>query len=177
MKTLGTTFRKYPVFSNSIIYGSLCVGAEFSQQTFQRKLMTSHPEKYDTGVIARYAIYGTTMTGPLLTVWYRWLDNYLVGKSLKVIAGKVLIDQFFMTPQILVIFYVAMSIMERKENIFQELQEKFPVTFKNSCLFWLPMTSINFLMIPKRFRVIFVGSCSFAWINILCWIKRNEPLE
>ncbi|KAK9887187.1 hypothetical protein WA026_020640 [Henosepilachna vigintioctopunctata] len=167
-------FKNYPVVSNSIIYGSLCVGAEFSQQCITKKLMSTPPQPIDTDMVARYAIYGTTIGGPLLAVWYRWLDNKFVGTSIKIISRKLLIDQFFMTPQLLVIFYVAMSVMEKKSNLFEECRQKFLPTFKNSCMFWLPVQSINFLLVPPAFRVTYVGCCSFAWVNILCWIKRQE---
>ncbi|XP_044760013.1 mpv17-like protein [Coccinella septempunctata] len=174
LKTIRKIFYKYPIISNSVIYGSLCVGAEVSQQTVQKKLLKTPPEKYDPAVIGRYAIYGTTIAGPLLTVWYQWLDKLVVGKTLRVAAKKVLIDQFIMTPQLLIIFFVAMSFMENKENVFEECKQKYLVTFKNSCMFWLPVQSLNFLVIPSSLRVLYVGICSFAWINILCWIKRTD---
>lgn len=42
LKTAKKIFNNYPVVSNSIIYGSLCVGAEFSQQTIQKKLLVRY---------------------------------------------------------------------------------------------------------------------------------------
>lgn len=33
--------KKYPVTTNSLIYGSLCMGAELSQQTFNKKILVS----------------------------------------------------------------------------------------------------------------------------------------
>lgn len=70
-----------------------------------------------------------------------------------------------------------MSLMERKKDLFKECEEKFLITFQKSCLFWLPAQTINFIYVPPSFRVIFVGSCSFAWVNILCWIKRQQQLQ
>lgn len=62
--------------------------------------------------------------------------------------------------------------MEGAENPFKELKEKFTSTFIRSCAFWLPAQSINFLFVLPKFRVIYVGTCAFVWVNILCWIKR-----
>lgn len=80
-----------------------------------------------------------------------------------------------------------MALMEGKtEKPFQELREKFVPTFIRSCMFWLPAQTVNFLLVGPRFRVIYVGACSFTWVNILCWIKRqrsedlgaeNTPIE
>ncbi|CAH1367455.1 hypothetical protein MTP99_008696 [Tenebrio molitor] len=174
LKFIKYAFNSHPIVSNALVYGTLYVGAEFSQQTVTRKLLAKTPVPYDTPTIGRYAIFGTTVQGPLLTVWYRWLDKKFVGTSAKVVVRKMLLDQFFMTPQILVIFYVAMSIMEKKQDLFEECQHKFIPTFKTSCMFWLPAQCLNFSVIPSTFRVIYVGTCSFAWVNILCWIKRQD---
>ncbi|XP_018563503.1 mpv17-like protein [Anoplophora glabripennis] len=165
---------KYPIIVNSVVYGSLCVGAEFSQQTITKKLLDDPPKPYDWNTLGRYTIYGTTLAGPMLTVWYRFLDKKFVGTTTKVIVKKLLIDQFFFTPQLLLVFYVSMSVMERKPDIFEEFRQKIGNTFKTSCMFWLPAQSINFLLIPPAFRVTYVGTCSFAWVNILCWIKRQS---
>ncbi|KYB25895.1 mpv17-like protein isoform X1 [Tribolium castaneum] len=174
LKFIKYAFTKYPIASNSLVYGTLYVGAEFSQQTISRKVLTKTPTSYDTPAIARYAVYGTGIQGPFLTIWYRWLDKKFIGTSYKIVAQKLLLDQFLMTPQILVIFYVAMSIMEKKKDIFEECKQKIIPTFKSSCMFWLPAQTVNFLLIPPSFRVVYVGTCSFAWVNILCWIKRQE---
>lgn len=63
---------------------------------------------------------------------------------------------------------------------FKECKEKFVPTYARSCLFWLPAQTLNFYYIPPQFRVVFVGTCAFAWVNILCWVKRqdfNENIE
>lgn len=67
-----------------------------------------------------------------------------------------------------------MAIMEQAPDIFAELKEKFVPTFLRSCLFWIPAQTANFMLIPPRFRVVYVGTCSFVWVNILCYIKRQD---
>lgn len=37
---------------------------------------------------------------------YRWLDGRFVGTSTKIITKKLLLDQFLLTPPLLVVFYV-----------------------------------------------------------------------
>ncbi|KAJ8911419.1 hypothetical protein NQ315_005952 [Exocentrus adspersus] len=165
---------KHPLISNSVIYGSLCVAAEFTQQTVTRKVLDSPSKPYDLETIGRYSVYGTTLAGPALTVWYRFLDKKFVGTATKIVIKKLLIDQFFFTPQLLVVFYISMSVMERKSDIFEECRSKFVQTFKTSCMFWFPAQATNFLLVPPTFRVTYVGICSFAWVNILCWIKRQS---
>ena len=47
--------------------------------------------------------------------------------------------------------------------------------FQKQVYFWVPAQLINFLFLPASVRVAFVGVCSFMWINILCWVKREPP--
>lgn len=67
-----------------------------------------------------------------------------------------------------------MSLMEQKEDALEECKQKFIPTFKNSCLFWMPAQLLNFMLIPPLLRVSYIGMCSFAWINILCYMKRQK---
>ncbi|KAJ6647104.1 Mpv17-like protein [Pseudolycoriella hygida] len=167
-------FAKHPLISNSLIYGSLYVGAEFSQQFITRRLLTEEKSDIDKPTLVRYAVMGTFAYSPILYNWYKWLDRTLPGTSKVIIVKKLVLDQFGLTPVLLVIFFTGMSIMERKTDVLEECREKFLPTFARSCLFWLPAQSMNFLFIPPRFRVIYVGTCSFIWVNILCWVKRQS---
>ena len=47
-------------------------------------------------------------------------------------------------------------------------------TFQSSCLFWMPAQAVNFLLVPPGLRVVYVGTCSLLWVNILCLIKRGS---
>ncbi|CAH1396174.1 unnamed protein product [Nezara viridula] len=167
-------FKNYPIIANSVTYGSMCVLAEFSQQVVTRKYIDKKdpPEPLDKGALVRYAVVGSGINSNMLYFWYKWLDKKYTGTVPKIILKKLLLDQFVMTPQLLTAFYISMSIMEGKEDIFKELKEKFVPTFQRSCLFWLPAQTINFLFIPPVARVVYVGTCSFIWINILCYVKR-----
>lgn len=64
--------------------------------------------------------------------------------------------------------------MEQADDPFAELKEKFVPTFARSCLFWLPAQTINFYWVPPKFRIVYIGTCSLIWANILCWIKRQN---
>lgn len=67
-----------------------------------------------------------------------------------------------------------MSLLEGKKDLFEECKQKFIPTFKTSCVFWMPAQAINFMLVPQAARVTYVGLCSFIWISMLCWIKRND---
>jgi Mpv17-like protein len=140
-------------------------------------LQSSTPQDIDKPTLARYAVMGTFVYSPILFNWYKWLDRTFPGTTRKIIVRKLLLDQFILTPPLLVIFYVGMSLMEMQKNTFEECQKKFLPTFQRSCLFWLPAQTVNFLLIPPQFRVVYMGFASFLWVNILCYVKRQKLIS
>lgn len=60
---------------------------------------------------------------------YRFLDSRVIGTTVKIVAKKCLIDQFVFTPNLLALFYITMSVLEKKEDVFEELRRKFIPTF------------------------------------------------
>ncbi|XP_055692260.1 mpv17-like protein [Lutzomyia longipalpis] len=172
--TLKTFFKRQPLLANSLIYGSLYVGAEFSQQWVTRKIFTKPPEPIDTPALGRYAVMGTCIYSPIMYAWYKWLDRKYVGTALRILAPKLFLDQFVLTPVLLTTFFTGMSAMEGAEDKFAECRQKFLPTFVRSCLFWLPVQTLNFTFVPPAFRITYMGVCAFAWVNILCWVKRQD---
>jgi len=172
MQSIRRLFASRPLLSNCIVYGSLYAGAEFSQQTIIRKILTEKEEPYDLNVVGRYGVLGSTVFPSFLFYWYKWLDGRFVGTALKTVLSKTVIDQAVSAPIILVTFYTGMSLMEGKEDLFAECKEKFVPTFTKSCMFWMPAQAINFLLVPQTMRVVYIAACSFAWVNILCIAKR-----
>lgn len=67
-----------------------------------------------------------------------------------------------------------MSLMEGANDPCAECKDKFLSTFARSCMFWLPAQTVNFMYVPPKFRVIYIGTCALVWVNILCWIKRQN---
>ncbi|KAF5306441.1 hypothetical protein FQR65_LT07353 [Abscondita terminalis] len=134
-------FSTRPILTNAVVYGTLYVGAECSQQILERKILTNEKKDLDRETLKRYVIFGTCIQGPILTFWYRWLDSRFVGKAPNIIVKKVLIDQFVLTPHLVWLFFVAMSIMEGKKDVFEECKQKYISTFQKSCMFWLPAQS------------------------------------
>ncbi|XP_037719653.1 mpv17-like protein isoform X1 [Drosophila subpulchrella] len=171
-----TLFRRYPIVTNSAIYGSLYVGAEYSQQFVSKRWLAPADERgdIDYATIGRYAVMGTAVYAPTLFFWYKWLDRVFPGTTKIIIVKKLVLDQFVLTPYLLSVFYAGMSLMEGSEDTFLELREKFVPTFMRSCIFWLPAQVLNFSLVAPRFRVIYMGVCGLIWVNILCWTKRQS---
>ncbi|XP_043271246.1 PXMP2/4 family protein 4 isoform X1 [Venturia canescens] len=127
---------------------------------------------YDWKQLQRYALIGCFVTGPILHGWYKWLDRIFRGTTMKIIMVKLFADQFILTPPLLVLFFISMSCLEGRKDITRECRMKFVKTFQTSCLYWIPVQFVNFLLIPPALRVLYVSVAAFCWVNILCYLKR-----
>ncbi|XP_042232043.1 mpv17-like protein [Homarus americanus] len=173
-KSVSKFFKSRPLVKNMVAYGVMYVGAEWTQQTLLKRVWKNDKDpKYDMGAFSRYAFFGVLWYPVAYHYWYRWLDARFVGTSLAMITKKSLIDQFVMEPPLLASFFIGMSILERKEDIFAEWKQKYIPTFMGGCVFWLPAMALNFWLMPNSMRVIFLGVCTFIWCNFICWYKRQ----
>ncbi len=41
----------------------------------------------------------------------------------------------------------------------------------------MPAQAVNFKLVPNSLRVVYIGVCSFLWVNILCILKRQTVDE
>uniref|UniRef100_A0A182MYW1 Mpv17-like protein n=1 Tax=Anopheles dirus TaxID=7168 RepID=A0A182MYW1_9DIPT len=70
LQAFGRFFTKHPLAGNGLVYGTLYVGAEFSQQTITRKFLTNPAQDIDRPTLARYAVMGTFIYSPILYNWW-----------------------------------------------------------------------------------------------------------
>lgn len=54
---------------------------------------------------------------------------------------------------------------------------KYLICSKISCVYWMPVQTLNFMVVPPVFRVVYVGIAAFCWVNILCYVKRQPHVE
>ncbi|XP_047027080.1 mpv17-like protein [Helicoverpa zea] len=167
------SLKKRPLLTNLTVYMTFYSAAEFTQQTFNKMYL---PEKPDYNLVsgARVVIVGSCLYAPTLYYWYKLLDRKFVGTAAKTVLTKVACDQFIMTPTLLALFFTILSILEGKADIFEELRQKYVKAFIANQSFWIPVQTVNFSLIPSHLRVTYVASASFIWINVLCYIKRQQ---
>lgn len=175
LRGVSSVLRRYPLPRDMAMFGSLFVGAEFTQQTLLKKIWkVDENPKYDLAALARYAAFGVAFYPVIYFNWYRFLDRRWPGTANSAVTKKVLMDQFILEPPLICAFYIGMNIMEGREDIFIETKSKFLPTFAAGCIFWMPAMAVNFYFLPLSMRVGFVGVCTFVWDNFLCWLKRRK---
>ncbi|XP_052754906.1 mpv17-like protein [Galleria mellonella] len=168
------SLRRRPVITNTVVYATFYTAAELSQQTYNKIYSPKKPDM-DFAAAGRIVSVGSSLYAPTLYYWYKFLDKKFTGTALKIVATKVASDQFIMTPILLATFYTLLGVLERREDIFEELRQKYWKTFLANQAFWIPAQTINFYFMPSHLRVVYVASTSFIWINVLCFIKRQNP--
>ncbi|KAM3966286.1 mpv17-like protein [Aphomia sociella] len=167
------SLRRRPVITNTLVYATFYTAAELSQQTFNKIYSPEKPDM-DFAAAGRIVTVGSSVYAPTLYYWYKLLDKKFVGTAMRTVATKVASDQLIMTPILLATFYTLLGVLERREDVFEELRQKYWKTFIANQAFWIPAQTINFYFMPPHLRVVYVASTSFIWINVLCFIKRQN---
>ena len=55
-----------------------------------------------------------------------------------------------------------------------EWRDKFVPTYAVGLVFWMPAQALNFALLRTRFRVIYVGLCTYVEVNILAVMRRID---
>ena len=85
------------------------MSAEISQQFLKHFFTTDQVSgsfEVDWDSVKRYAFLGFVAFPPIVHNWYKWLDGRFPGSGRKVIAKKLMLDQFVLGPPYLALFFV-----------------------------------------------------------------------
>ena len=199
VRQLKKMFEKHPIAMNALTYGSLCIGAELSQQTLKHhfsgktqtvshvmsKDTTTTKMRYDFSAVKRLAIWGAIVVPPIYVNWYKFLEkrfppcSYTGVISKSQILKKTLLDQFLFTPPVLVLFFGIMGYLEYRnwKQAQNEVIVKFPPVYLADCAFWIPVQAVNFAYVPPTLRVLYIGVMSFIWLNFLCFARDFKKTD
>uniref|UniRef100_A0A7S3ND88 Solute carrier family 40 protein n=1 Tax=Aureoumbra lagunensis TaxID=44058 RepID=A0A7S3ND88_9STRA len=102
-------------------------------------------------------LIGCLAVGPLLSVWFDFIEWLIPGKSPRAIASRTAIDQAFQVPVMISIIFTGTSIAEghNLQYCFLKIQAKLLSTWRDCLGVWIPVQLINQGLVPLRFRVLF----------------------
>uniref|UniRef100_A0A287BS02 MPV17 mitochondrial inner membrane protein like n=1 Tax=Sus scrofa TaxID=9823 RepID=A0A287BS02_PIG len=120
---------RYPWPTNVLLYTALFSAGDALQQ----RLRGCRADWRQTRHVATVAV---VFHGNFNYVWLRLLERALPGRAPRVILAKVLCDQALGGPVAVSAFYLGMSILQGKDDIFLDLRQKFWNTYKSGLMYW-----------------------------------------
>ncbi|CAA6661142.1 unnamed protein product [Spirodela intermedia] len=112
----------------------------------------------------RMASYGFLLYGPGSYAWYQLLDRSLPGQTFVNLSAKVVLNQIVLGPCVIAVVFAW-------NNLWQGQLSQLPKKYQKDALptlfygfrFWIPVSVLNFSVIPLQTRVAFMSTCSIFW--------------
>ncbi|KAM6967387.1 mpv17-like protein [Aplochiton taeniatus] len=130
----------------------------------------------DWSQTAKVALVGFCFHANFNYHWLRALERMLPGGGLKRISGKVVLDQLVAAPATISAFFIGLSILENKEDPFEDWRQKFVTSYKTGVVYWSTMQAVNFALVPPVARTVFVGGITLVWTVFLCNFRQQRSL-
>ncbi|KAM6424454.1 mpv17-like protein [Liasis olivaceus] len=169
MERLARLARRSPWLCNVLLYGSLFAAGDAVQQQLRRR----PGQRADWAQTRRVALVALTFHGNFNYLWLRGLERLLPGRAPAAVLAKVGCDQLLGAPVAILAFYSGMSMLQGKEDIFADCQQKFWNTYKTGLMYWPFVQLSNFSLVPVYLRTAFTGFCGFLWAIFLCFSQQS----
>ncbi|XP_061771245.1 mpv17-like protein isoform X2 [Nerophis ophidion] len=161
MNRVWSAFRARPYLGNVAGYTALFASADVFQQSVLGRRGSPGVDWRQT---ARVAAVGFCFHANFNYQWLRWLERRLPGGGAKAVVGKVVVDQLVAAPLTISAFYIGLSLLEDKEDIFEDWRQKF----------WTSYKAINFSVVPGVARTVFLGGGSLLFTIYLCHLRQHQ---
>ncbi|XP_061399485.1 mpv17-like protein 2 [Musca vetustissima] len=169
-----TIFGKYLLLTNVVGSGILMVIGDVAAQAIEQRREHSTVQGYDFERIGRMFVVGA-LQGPLHHYVYNWMDKVMPVANLGNVVKKILIDQLFMSPMCIFIFFYSACYLEKKtlKETNDELREKFLFIYCMDWLLWPGAQYINFRYLDTKYRVTFVNVCTALYNIFMSYVKHD----
>lgn len=119
--------------------------------------------------------FGLT-SGFLCHYWYIFLDKRVPGKSLSIVARKILYDQILFSPINIVACLAVAGLLEAcsRKELIEDIADKGLRLYLAEWFIWPPAQFFNFYFLPTRFRVIYDNTISLGYDMYTSHVKYSS---
>ncbi|XP_061355583.1 uncharacterized protein LOC133300105 [Gastrolobium bilobum] len=137
---------------------------EEGRDSDSQDVLWGHLSDHDWLRALRMTSYGFLFYGPGSYAWYQSLDHFLPKPTVQNLILKVLLNQIVLGPCVIAVVFAWNNLWLGK---FSQLPEKyrrdaFP-TLLYGFRFWIPVSALNFGVVPLQARVAFMSMGSIFW--------------
>ncbi|CAN0897457.1 Protein SYM1 [Linum grandiflorum] len=112
----------------------------------------------------RMASYGFLLYGPGSYAWYQFLEHCLPKQTVQNLVLKVVLNQVILGPSVIAVVFAWNSLWQGKlSQLPGKYQRDALPTLFSGLRFWIPVSILNFWLIPLQARVAFMSMGSIFW--------------
>jgi len=123
---------------------------------------------------------GLLAVGPLLTVWFDYLERLFPGSSKRAVVGRTLMDQVVQAPFMIALIFTLSSLAEGHGLAFcaEKVNTKLYSTWVSCLGVWAPAQLLNQGVLPLKYRVYFQAVLSFFWDAYMSIVSHSvQPVR
>eukprot|EP00878_Enallax_costatus_P000094 GHUV01000127.1.p1 GENE.GHUV01000127.1~~GHUV01000127.1.p1 ORF type:complete len:283 (+),score=59.60 GHUV01000127.1:249-1097(+) len=128
--------------------------------------------------VVRLGAYGLMIDGPIGSMWYDVLEQYVFPKeplSTKAVLSKTALDQVVYATIMTGIYFAVIRLLEgHPEAIMGTLHSKFLPTLAANYMIWPLAHVINFRFIPSEYRILYNNVVCIAWLTGLSFLTHSK---
>lgn len=167
---------RYLLLTNTAITVGLSCSGDALQQNYQKfKKERIRLDKRRSGNVALTGL----LIGPFCHFWYLYLDKWLPGRTFRIIAKKLIVDQLICSPVVIGSYLAITSWCEGQRGIAlkQELIEKGKTLYKADWVVWPVAQTVNFYFLPTKYRVLYDNTISFGFDCYFAHVKFGTEIK
>ena len=167
---------KYLFYTNVTISLTLSSVGDLMEQSYE--IYIKEQTHYDFKRCSHMAFSGVAV-GILCHHWYKVLDKFIIGKTVDMVAKKLVLDQFIFSPVMIVTLFGSLALFEPNpvENFKEEVKDKFIRLYRAEWMVWPPAQIINFYFLPTRYRVLYDNTISLGYDVYTSQVKHSKPMK
>ncbi|XP_078274458.1 mpv17-like protein [Rhinoraja longicauda] len=161
---------RFPWVSNVALYTCVFAAGDAVQQYMSKR------EPLDLTRTRNVATLALTFHGHFVYLWLKAMEKVFPTATVGTVLSKLVCDQLVATPTGISAYYIGMSILDGKQDIFADWNSKFWSTEKAAVIYWPIVQIINYSLVPVFFRMAYFGCWGFVWMIFISHVRHQAEI-